>query len=99
MLRQISAAKREAEQRVKEFEQPACWGGRNLVLRCQNRPVRVTIHPAIRLDVPMSNTPEISSRPCGAASPAEYHWPESELYVSQQHRLVYCPIQKVACSS
>ncbi len=29
----------------------------------------------------------------------EYTWPESEFYVSEKHRLVYCPIQKVACSS
>jgi hypothetical protein len=29
----------------------------------------------------------------------EYHWPESEFYVSEKHRLVYCPIQKVACTS
>jgi hypothetical protein len=29
----------------------------------------------------------------------EHRWPESEFYVSEQHRLVYCPIQKVACSS
>ena len=28
-----------------------------------------------------------------------YHWPEAELFVSEKHRLVYCPIQKVACSS
>jgi hypothetical protein len=26
-------------------------------------------------------------------------WPESVLYVSEKYRLVYCPIQKVACSS
>jgi hypothetical protein len=29
----------------------------------------------------------------------EYVWPESELFVSDKHRLVYCPIPKVACSS
>jgi hypothetical protein len=28
-----------------------------------------------------------------------YRWPESEFYVSERHRLVYCPIQKVACTS
>jgi hypothetical protein len=28
-----------------------------------------------------------------------YRWPVSELYVSERHQLVYCPIQKVACSS
>jgi hypothetical protein len=28
-----------------------------------------------------------------------YRWPVSELYASAPHRLVYCPIQKVACSS
>lgn len=26
-------------------------------------------------------------------------WPESEYFISEEHRLVYCPIQKVACSS
>jgi Sulfotransferase family len=34
-----------------------------------------------------------------APQPCEYHWPESEFYVSEKHKLVYCPIQKVACSS
>lgn len=29
----------------------------------------------------------------------DYQWPESDFYVSEKHRLVYCPIQKVACSS
>src|SRR5262245_44041011 len=34
------------------------------------------------------------------AEPAlEYRWPEAEYYISQQRRLVYCPIPKVACSS
>ena len=32
-------------------------------------------------------------------SEIDYRWPESEFYVSERHRLVYCPIQKVACSS
>jgi hypothetical protein len=29
----------------------------------------------------------------------ELAWPEATFYVSQRYRLVYCPIQKVACSS
>ncbi|MGI8982135.1 MAG: sulfotransferase family protein [Pirellulaceae bacterium] len=29
----------------------------------------------------------------------KHRWPESEFFVSPQHRLVYCPIPKVACSS
>lgn len=32
-------------------------------------------------------------------APAHYVWPKSEFFVSQKNRLVYCPIQKVACSS
>src|SRR5687768_5773492 len=32
-------------------------------------------------------------------APAHYVWPKSEFFVSQRNRLVYCPIQKVACSS
>ncbi|MGI8982134.1 MAG: sulfotransferase family 2 domain-containing protein [Pirellulaceae bacterium] len=47
----------------------------------------------------MPSTPDVSNQTCGGESQAEYHLPESEFYVSQQHRLVYCPIQKVACSS
>jgi hypothetical protein len=27
------------------------------------------------------------------------HWPESGFYVSERHKFVYCPIQKIACSS
>jgi hypothetical protein len=34
-----------------------------------------------------------------AATETPYCWPESEFFVSERHRLVYCPIQKVACSS
>jgi hypothetical protein len=33
------------------------------------------------------------------APPRKYRWPESEFFVSEPHRLVYCPIQKIACSS
>src|SRR5436190_3317691 len=37
--------------------------------------------------------------PLGCAPEIPYSWPESELFVSEHHRLVYCPIQKVGCSS
>jgi len=33
------------------------------------------------------------------SSEREYLWPTSEFFVSENHRLVYCPIPKVACSS
>jgi hypothetical protein len=42
---------------------------------------------------------ESGSEASRSNEPRLYCWPESEYYISEKHRLVYCPIQKVACSS
>ena len=47
----------------------------------------------------MSNSLQLLPAPQCASSESKHCWPESEFFVSERHRLVYCPIQKVACSS
>src|SRR6185436_11934907 len=47
----------------------------------------------------MSNSLQLQPAPECASSESKHCWPESEFFVSERHRLVYCPIQKVACSS
>ena len=44
--------------------------------------------------VMLSQFPTISG-----AQEMPYSWPESEFFVSERHRLLYCPIEKVGCSS
>jgi hypothetical protein len=47
----------------------------------------------------MIHADQLPPLPESLHSDPQYQWPESEFYVSEEHRLVYCPIQKVACSS
>ncbi len=47
----------------------------------------------------MSELIQLTRAPAVVEPDVQYHWPESEFFVSEKHRLVYCPIQKVACSS
>ena len=47
----------------------------------------------------MHSTLEIHAENQASDLQPQYSWPESELYVSEKHRLIYCPIQKIACSS
>lgn len=42
---------------------------------------------------------ELPVQIASSAVARQYRWPESDFYVSERHRLVYCPIQKIACSS
>ena len=47
----------------------------------------------------MNSTLETYAEDQASDPQPQYTWPESELYISEKHRLIYCPIQKVACSS
>lgn len=43
--------------------------------------------------------PGATSRQAKGAVPAGLRWPAKRYFVSPRHRLLYCPIPKVACSS